>query len=587
MLRARVARVGAIAPTVTVTVFIIVFTTVCGLVVPTVVGTGAEVASAAPVSDNIASGTVMYRPPSDAPVVDQFRAPKGEWGPGNRGIDFGTAAGAVVSAVADGSVMFAGEVGGTMHVTIEHADGLRSSYSFLATVGVVRGDHVRRGQSIGTAAGPFHLGFRTPDGSYLDPQAVLSGSVQPSVRLVPGAEEGLDPLGRQERRSLMSVLFDTGSAALAHLARTGFDLAALGAEFASALAAPAAAMRAASAFTRWAQQRLNCTDASAPIPTPETRRIVIEVSGLGTASSGNSAWEFDTTSLGYAADDVVRFSYNGGRVPPERRRDEALPASSSGWSEFDQRDSQQPVGVSADRLSQLVVAIARDNPGVPIDVFAHSQGGVVARLAIERASAAGELPDTVSTLATVGSPHAGAPLATGVTAVGLTPAGKAVLGAVRRSHLAGAPDDRLPAITDLGATSSVMHELHETPMPAQVRFVSLGGSGDLVVPGVATIDPQADAQKILPTGLGLGVHGTLPADSSVTRELGLAIAGKPLTCQSFTDAAGSFLMAEGVSTAEFAGGAWVASQSAAASLATPPQLAAAVGAGAGSLLAGD
>jgi hypothetical protein len=579
MLRARVARVGAIAPTVITAVF-------C-LVVPTIVTAGTASAVGSPATNAAPSGTVDYRPPADAPVVDQFRPPKGEWGPGNRGIDFGTAAGAVVSAVADGTVVFAGEVGGTLHVTIEHADGLRSSSSFLATVGVVRGDHVRRGDPIGTAAGPFHLGFRTPDGSYLDPQAVLSGSAIPSIRLVPGAEEGLDPLGREERRSLMSVLFDTGSAAIAHLARTGSDLTALGAEFASALATPAVAFRAASAFTRWAQQRMNCTDASAPIPTPETRRIVIEVSGLGTASSGNSAWEFDTTSLGYAADDVVRFSYNGGRVPPERLSDAGLPASGVGWSDFDQRDSQQPVGLSADRLSQLIVATARDNPGVPIDVFAHSQGGVVARLAIERASASGELPDTVSTLATVGSPHAGAPLATGVTAVGLTPAGKVVLGAVRSSHLAGAPDDRLPAISDLGATSSVMHELHETPMPAQVRFVSLGGSGDLVVPGVATIDPQADAQKILPTNLGLGVHGTLPADSRVTRELGLAIAGEPLTCQSFTDAAGSFLMAEGVSTAEFAGGAWMAAQSASASLAAPPQLAGAVGAGVGSVFAGD
>ncbi len=579
MQRARVAQVSAIASTVIVTVF-------CLLACTVVTGRDAAAADAVPTAV-VASGTVVYSTPSDAPIVDHFRLPKGEWGPGNRGVDYGTADGSEVSAVANGVVVFAGEVGGTLHVTIEHADGLRSSYSFLSTITVTRGERVARGAKVATTAGPFHLGFRTPDGSYLDPEGVLSGAVVPSTRLVPGAEEGLDPLGRQERRSLMSVLFDTGSAALAHLARTGLDLAALGAEFASALATPAVALRAASAFRRWAQQRMNCTDVSVPVPTATERRIVIEVSGLGTASSGNSAWEFDTTSLGYASDDVVRFSYNGGRVPPERFSGAALPASGIGWSEFDQRDSQQPVGVSADRLSQLVVATARDNPGVPIDVFAHSQGGVVARLAIERASASGELPDTVSTLATVGSPHAGAPLAAGVTAVGLTPAGKAVLGAVRRSHLAGAPDDRLPAMSDLGATSSVMHELHETPMPAQVRFVSLGGSGDLVVPGVATTDPRADAQKILPTGLGLGVHGTLPADSRVTRELGLAIAGMPLTCQSFTDAAGSFLMAEGVSTAEFAGGAWIAAQSAAASLATPPQLAAAVGAGAGSLLAGD
>ncbi|CAB4322547.1 MAG: peptidoglycan DD-metalloendopeptidase family protein [Actinobacteria bacterium] len=576
MQRARVTRVSAIALAVIVTTFCLI---ACTVVTARDAAASGSVPTAAVA---VASGTVVYSPPCDAPIVDHFRPPKGEWGPGNRGSDYGTTAGAEISAVAEGAVVFAGEVGGALHVTIEHTDGLRSSYSFLATIAVARGDRVRRGASVGTAAGPFHLGFRTPDGSYLDPEAVLSGAEQPSTRLVPGADEGLAPLGGGEHRSLMHVLFDTGSAAIANLARTGVDIAAIGAHYATTLSAVAVEFRAATAFVRWAQQRMNCTDESVPVPSPTARRIVIEVSGLGTASDDNSAWEFDTDRLGYAPDDVVRFSYNGGRVPPRRPGISALEASGSGWSEFDRIDSQQPVGVSADRLAALISATARDNPGVPIDVFAHSQGGVVARLAVERADRAGDLPSSVSTLVTVGSPHAGAPLATGVAAVGLTAAGRGVLGAVRSSHLAGDLDDRLPAMADLAETSPVIQELRSTPMPQHVRFVSLGGSGDLVVPGVATSDPAADDQRILPTELDLAVHGHLPGDSRVTRELGLAVAGLPLTCQGFTEAAGSFLMAEGVSVAESAAGAGIAVGVVGGS---PPL--AAIGAGVGALVDDD
>lgn len=504
----------------------------------------------APAGTSVPSGSVTYAAPSDAPVVDVFRPPKGEWGPGNRGVDYGTPAGSPVRAVADGVVVFAGEVGGADHVTVEHADGLRSSYSFLADIAVARGAHVRRGEIVGTTAGPFHLGFRTPEGIYLDPLAVLSGSMRPTTHLVPGADEGLDPLSAEERRSLMQLLFDTGTAAVSHLARSGIDLADLAIHEVATRSAFAVEMRATAAFIRWGRQRMHCSDAAIAAPVPDHRRIVIEVSGLGTASGSNSAWEFDTAHLGYAPDDVVRFSYNGGRVPPSGGTGPMVDASSPGWSQFDGIDSQQPVGVSADRLADLIDVTARTNPGVPIDVFAHSQGGVVARLAIERSARAGHLPDSVATLATVGSPHTGAPLATAVTAIGVTASGRGLLGAIRASGQAEGLDDRLPAIADLAETSPMIDELHRTPMPEQVRFVSLGGAGDLVVPGVATTDQEADDQRILPTGFDPDAHSHLPSDPRITRELGLAIAGLPLTCQSLTDAAGAFLTSEAIAGAE-------------------------------------
>src|SRR5690242_4351821 len=80
------------------------------------------------------SSPVSYVPPVDAPVIDPFRPPPNPYAAGNRGLEYGTAPGDPVRASADGIVIFAGQVGGTLHITIRHADGLRTSYSFLATI---------------------------------------------------------------------------------------------------------------------------------------------------------------------------------------------------------------------------------------------------------------------------------------------------------------------------------------------------------------------------------------------------------------------------------------------------------------------
>ena len=508
-----------------------------------------------------ASGRVEYRPPSDAAIIDHFRPPASPWGAGNRGVDLGTSNGDPVRAAAAGRVLFAGEVGGALHITVEHSDGLRTSYSFLATVSVVRGDSVQRGEVIGTAAGPFHFGVRTPTDTYLDPELLLAGRLRPDIVLVPGAEEGLEPLEAHERSTLLETLRDTGAAALAHLARVtvdGVDLARQATEAAVSLSGPARTARVVAALARWYQQRGSCTPVSAAVPGLDQRHVVIEVSGLGTSSRSNSAWEFDTTTIGYAPADVIRFSYRGGRVPGQDGDGSTVAATSIAGpvTTFSGEDSQQPISVSADRLGVLIADVARAQPGVPIDLLAHSQGGVVARLAIERAAAAGRLPDTVRTLVTVGSPHAGAPLATGVGAMQLSPAGRMVLAELRSSGVAGPLDDRLPAMTDLAATSPVMAELHDRPMPKRVRFVSLGGSGDLIVPGVATGDTgdTGDSgpldQRILPTPISTGAHGALTSDPRTTREIALAVTGSPLTCQSMHEAMGAFLEAEAVSTVE-------------------------------------
>jgi len=65
-----------------------------------------------------APAAVTYRPPVDAPVVDPFRPPPEDWNSGNRGLEYATVPGTPVTAAAAGQVVFAGQVGGSLHVVV-------------------------------------------------------------------------------------------------------------------------------------------------------------------------------------------------------------------------------------------------------------------------------------------------------------------------------------------------------------------------------------------------------------------------------------------------------------------------------------
>ena len=506
-----------------------------------------------PVAAAASSPLGDYRPPSDAPIVDHFRPPPKPWMAGNRGVDYGTEPGAEVWAAGDGRVIFAGQVGGQLHVTIEHPDGLRTSYSFLESISVPLGDQIDAGDALGIAGGPFHFGVRAPDNSYLDPEALLAGSLRPSVRLVPGTDQGLERLGVQERRSLLETLLDDGVAALSAAASISSRTSTLLAHYVVELNPETHAARLAYAVGKWFKDRRACTESSTPVPSHTSRRIVVLVSGLGTASDSNTAWEIDTKSLGYADTDVVRYSYKGGQAPrvgsdqgSPVRSVASHPLDAIKTRPFDAADSQQSIGTSADHLGALLQSVAIAQPGVPIDVVGHSQGGVVARLAVERSGAENRLPSEVETLVTVSSPQQGAPLATGVVALGDTPGGAAALSQLRAAGVAENLDNRLPALADLAETSATMDELHTRQVPRGVRFVTIGGSGDLVVPGSTAGDSAADASIILPTPMGKEAHSSLPSTPVATREIGLAVARMGPTCQSFGVAVSGFLTAETV-----------------------------------------
>jgi murein DD-endopeptidase MepM/ murein hydrolase activator NlpD len=126
---------------------------------------------------------VWHRRPVRAPVVDRFRLPDGPFGAGNRGWEHATPPGTPVRATAPGTVTFAGQVAGNLHVSVLHADGVRSTYSYLASLSVVAGQVVAAGQLVGRSTHRFQVGFLRGD-TYLDP---ASRFVPLVVRLVPDA----------------------------------------------------------------------------------------------------------------------------------------------------------------------------------------------------------------------------------------------------------------------------------------------------------------------------------------------------------------------------------------------------------------
>lgn len=135
-----------------------------------------------PPSDRPAGG-VAYALPVGGKIVDPYRPPTRRYGPGNNGVDLATTPGAPVGAAADGVVQFAGQVGGRLFVVIVHADGVRTTLGFLASVTVRVGQTMRAGQIVGTSGTSIHFGARRGD-VYIDPLSLLDVG-PPAVWLIP------------------------------------------------------------------------------------------------------------------------------------------------------------------------------------------------------------------------------------------------------------------------------------------------------------------------------------------------------------------------------------------------------------------
>lgn len=131
--------------------------------------------------------------PSATRVTRGAAIPDKNWMPGHRGVDLAARPGQDILAAEDGVVAFVGVVVGVPVISIDHEDGIRTTYQpVFPTVAV--GDVVQEGQPIGRMAPPngghdgLHWGAKTGPDTYINPLTLLD---TPTIRLKP-----VDGLGR-------------------------------------------------------------------------------------------------------------------------------------------------------------------------------------------------------------------------------------------------------------------------------------------------------------------------------------------------------------------------------------------------------
>lgn len=157
----------------------------------------ARIAVVVPVLAALASAAVATAvwPVAGGLVLHGFDPPPLPWQSGHRGVDLAGSAGEDVVAALAGTVVFAGRIGATGIVVVDHGDGRRTTYQPVSAR-VRVGDHVATGQVIGTlevAGGHcqpdacLHWGLIDDSSGldvYQDPTALVPGRPGP-VRLLP------------------------------------------------------------------------------------------------------------------------------------------------------------------------------------------------------------------------------------------------------------------------------------------------------------------------------------------------------------------------------------------------------------------
>jgi hypothetical protein len=402
-----------------------------------------------------AAVAVAYVAPVDGEVVADFAPPADPYGPGHRGVDLRTEPGATVATAAPGRVSFAGSVAGARWVTVEHPDGVRTSYGELADVAVGPGDQLGAGDAIGTvghahgSAGTLHWSARR-DGSYLDPLELL-----------------------REQRWAPSLVGDGGwsAADLPDIPR----------------------------YRDWDGRgrfglvpRSRLADGAGYVLPPNPNHV-IAIAGLG---SRTGEPPLDLTHIGYRADDVTELSYAGGD-------------GRGGQAPYAPADTWEGVHEAALRLRDELRARWSQAAGQAVDLVGHSLGGVVALyyLLVLHDPADPSLPP-IGHVATIASPLEGADLAAAVVALADDPQAVAALTAVGALVADHDPFTRTVAdlapgsdvVTEVGAAwASAQEELHAGPLATGTRVLTLGAEVDLIVPEHRS-DLQGADHAVLPGG---------------------------------------------------------------------------------------
>lgn len=267
------------------------------------------------------------------------------------------------------------------------------------------------------------------------------------------------------------------------------------------------------------------------------------VNGLESEGGNGGLKGLRPNELGYSESEVIEFSYNGGRSPGVGQAQEIE------INDYDKSDTHGDLRDRAEQLNELLIDVRAANPGVPVDIVAHSQGGIVARLALGNEGYAFDprLPN-VENLITLGTPHHGSDMATATAFISTTSTGGLALDGI--DPLPFAPEHNATSVTQLSEISPLIKELKKRPMPRNTRVTSIAAEGDLIVSSMNS--SLEGATNVMVPLYGVGAHGNLTSSNEARREVALALAGMDPTCRALAPGA---LLGTGISLITDLGGA--------------------------------
>jgi hypothetical protein len=545
-------------------------------------------AASSVVGRSVAAQEAEWIPPVDGAVLRAFVAPIAEYAAGHRGVDFAAGPGSAVRASNDGTVSFAGDVAGALHVVVAHEGGIRTSYSFLASADVRAGQHVSRGQVVGRAGGTgdghgtgvLHFGVRIGD-RYVDPMLLFRPrDLTQIVRLVPPAELGAATRStpEQERRELArQVIEEFGSSCVicapadwvGDRAEEAFD------------AGRDAVEDAAGRLSEWGQRAVDgahdalelAIDSAGAVkdqilssPFGLMAQDLVTAGGVLLGWFGRECADDAPPANGHGGSGNVMYAVGG--IDSQKDSPEArsfhLPARLLGYQrserywysyraqseEYDKKDTYQDLRKSARLLAKQLRETAKQEPGRKFDLIGHSQGGVVIALFLVDfyAGHEDEYPP-IDNVVTFASPLSGTPFGTSQTALRANPAGAALLHALSRADEEldlPIPDPTSTAVQQLAENSAVMRHLRASEVPESVNFTSISGVYDWQVPSLATRFGGAQSHDI---DAGIASHSAITHHPRALMAARAALENRALPCTSFDEAlaasAGSFLESSG------------------------------------------
>jgi hypothetical protein len=489
-------------------------------------------------------------------VVRPFDPPRSRFGAGHLGVDLAAPAGTPVHSAGPGVVAFAGSVAGARHVVVAHAGNLRTSYSFLATIAVRRGERVAADDVVGTTAGlgaghdgsVLHFGLRSGD-TYIDPMLLLQPvDLATVVHLAPTSIPPRPASGSNERRGLVAGLVHGAGVAVRAagraLAATGHAVGVAAADGRDALVAVGGRVRrfgesrfplhaaVARGVATWLSERGRCNShAPAADGTGGSDHRVMIVAGLDSSiTDGGRSSPLPAGKLGYESGEVTYFSYarNGGDYAPA--------------------DTEGSIRTAARLLGTQLRALERREPGREVDLLAHSQGGVIVTEFLTHVYRADDPSyPPLGTVVALSAPFGGAPIATAGTRVAATSAGRAAIaagGAVADRSGVSLPDPRSASARDLAEGSALIRRLEASELPDQVQLTAIGAATDVLVPAPFAARKHAQNTVVLPHGLN--AHTAILTDPAALMATRAAIEQRPLPCRSLASTLASEIIATGI-----------------------------------------